>query len=71
MTDLKGARESMMGAVDCMEAARDCLKDAVEELEGMDDRDAVAMREACLYAWARLPVQPVEAAAERGRRRKA
>lgn len=71
MTGVKEARESMMAAVDAMEAACDHLKDAVEALEGMDDRDAVAMREACLYAWARLPVQPVEAAAERGRRRKA
>lgn len=70
MTGVKEARESMLNAVESMESARDCLKDAVAELEGMDDRDAVAMREACLYAWARLPIPPVEAAAERGRRRK-
>lgn len=70
MTDAKSARQSMLDAVESMERARDSLKDAVDALDGMDDRDAVAMREACLYAWARLPVQPVEAAAERGRRRK-
>jgi len=66
----KDARVSMMAAVDAMEAARDHLKDAVDALDGAEDRDAVAMREACLYAWARLPIPPVEAAAERGRRRK-
>lgn len=70
MTDAKSARQSMLDAVESMERARDSLKDAVEELDGAEDRDLVAMREACLYAWARLPVQPVEAAAERGRRRK-
>lgn len=71
MTGTKEARESMMAAVDAMETARDCLKDAVDALDGAEDRDAAAMREACLYAWARLPIPPVEAAAERGRRRKA
>jgi hypothetical protein len=71
MTDVKVARESMLAAVDAMETARDCLKDAVQELDGAEDRDAVAMREACLYAWARLPIPPVESAAARGRRRKA
>lgn len=70
MTDVKEAREAMMQAVESMERACDCLKDAVDALDGAEDRDAVAMREACLYAWARLPIQPVEAAAERGRRRR-
>ncbi len=70
MNDVKEAREAMLNAAECMETARDYLKDAVQALDGMDDRDAAAMREACLYAWARLPIPPVEAAAERGRRRR-
>ena len=70
MTELQEARTAMLEAVDAMEKARDSLKDAIEALTGLEDRDAVSMRESALYAWARLPVQPVEAAAERGRRRK-
>jgi hypothetical protein len=70
MTELQEAREAMLEAVDAMEKARDSLRDAVEALAGMDDRDAAAMRESALYAWARLPIQAVESAAARGRRRR-
>lgn len=70
VSDTKAAREAMLSAVDSMETARDFLKEAVEALDGAEDRDAVAMRESALYAWARLPIQPVESAAARGRRRR-
>lgn len=70
MTELQEAREAMLEAVESMEKARDSLKDAVEALTGLEDRDAVSMRESALYAWARLPIQAVESAAARGRRRR-
>ena len=70
MSDPKAAREAMLSAVESMESARDFLKEAVEALDGSEDRDAAAMRETALYAWGRLPIQPVEAAAARCRRRR-
>ena len=70
MTELQEARTAMLEAVDAMEKARDSLKDAIEALTGLEDRDAAAMRESALYAWARLPIQAVESAAARGRRRR-
>lgn len=70
MNDMKEARAAMLEAADAMRTALDRLREAAEELDGMDDRDAAAMRETALYAWGRMPLQPVESAAARGRGRK-